>query len=109
MTAGGVLKGLFYIVLILNYIVLVSPVFSSRKDFYKEMPTARSWLAPAGAAALFLFVSPNLAVAFGCIFLFLSARFLFVLRYTPLGNKTFKKATRPLRRLRKSRNKHDKY
>lgn len=32
MTADGVLKGLFYLVLILNYIVLVSPVFSSRKD-----------------------------------------------------------------------------
>lgn len=46
MTADGVLKGLFYLVLILNYIVLVSPVFSSRKDAYKEMSTARSWLAP---------------------------------------------------------------
>lgn len=110
MTADGVLKGLFYLVLILNYIVLVSPVFSSRKDAYKEMSTARSWLAPAAAAALFLFVSPNLAIAFGCIFLFLSARFLFVLRYTPLGNKTFDRITLPLRRrLRRSRNKHDKY
>ncbi|WGI32908.1 hypothetical protein QDT91_00440 [Mycolicibacterium aubagnense] len=72
---------------------MVSPVFNSNNDAYKQMPTARSWLAPVGAAALFLFVSPNFAVAFGYIFVFLFARFLFVLRYTPLGSESLAKIT----------------
>lgn len=66
MMAAVVLKGVFFLVLALNYVVMVSPVFNGDRDACKQMPTARSWLALVGVAALFLFVSPNVPAAFLC-------------------------------------------
>lgn len=108
MTVEGVRKGLFYLVLVLNYVILISPAFSS--DSFDRPPSRRYWITQFLASLLFIPVASNLAVAFGCVALVMISSLIFALWQTPLGNKTFEKATLPLRRrLRRSRNKHDKY
>lgn len=108
MTADGIRNGLFYLVLILNYVILVSPAFSS--EAFKNPPSRKYWITQFSASLLFIPVASNLAIAFGCVALVMSSALIFALWQTPLGNKTFDRITLPLRRrLRRSRNKHDKY
>ncbi|ANB00809.1 Uncharacterised protein [Mycolicibacterium phlei] len=100
------MNGLYALVLVLNCVLIVSLVFGD--DFNRKLPSKSGWYVQLAASSLFIFVAPNLAIAFGCIVGVMIARFIFALWLTPLGDNTFAKILRPFRLPVKRVNRYEK-
>jgi hypothetical protein len=63
--SGHSMTGAFAVVLIINMVAAIAFIF--KNDFHRTVPSKKSWILPICTSLLFFAVTPNAAIAFGCL------------------------------------------